>query len=148
MYLLKAETLCPRSLRVWRPLVLASAEEAQNGPGSQNEGVDMKRKKQGLQIRVEELKATGLCLESDFATYGYRAKFEEFTFNFPLSPQARGLLASAYAQLQLTPYSLEKIERLTLAVMAAEGLKPGATCEPQHIAEAIGYIWEANVPRA
>ena len=107
----------------------------------------METKKQGLQIRVEELKATGLCLESDFATYGCRARFEDFTFNFPLDDQARSLLASAYKQLPLTPYALEKIERLTLAIMAADGLKPGATCQAQHIAEAIGYIWEANTGR-
>lgn len=101
----------------------------------------MKTKEKPIEGRIRELVATGKCVPADFATYGSPTRFDDYVFDYRLTPDAIGILRAVCRQFPITPYGMEKIDRITKAVMALDN---ATDCEAQHIAEAIGYISEVN----
>jgi hypothetical protein len=101
----------------------------------------MKTKAKPIEGRIRELIATGKCKPADFATYGSATRFEDYVFDYHLTPDAIGILKALFRCFPVTPYCMEKIDRITKAVMALDN---ATDCEAQHIGEAIGYISEVN----
>lgn len=96
----------------------------------------MKTKKNYLLERIESLVNTGACNKEDFNSCVTRSKFEDFTFDFEIEKMGKDLLRKAYECLKLSQCQLERIERITKAVMQLDKKTIAEAC---HIAEAIQY---------
>lgn len=92
--------------------------------------------KNPLLERQKELQKTGLCNFSDFTPLK-NYKFQDFTFKFNMSNEAKKLLERAYNHFNLKLNQLERIEKITLAILKLEKCN---IAEVYHIAEAIQYI--------
>lgn len=89
-----------------------------------------------LEQRKKELAETGLCSIFDF-TPEKNTKLEFYTFDFAMDSEAKQLLKMAYNQLSLVNSQLERIERITKAILKVENKK---IAEAYHIAEAVQYV--------
>jgi len=89
-----------------------------------------------IEERIKHLQSTGLCKFTDFDPET-KNRFENYTFNFAMSDAAKQLLRLARKELQLLDSQLERIERITMAIMK---LEKRIVAETQDIAEAIQYV--------
>jgi hypothetical protein len=86
--------------------------------------------------RKEELIKTGLCEITDFRPET-KTHFDFYTFNFRMDQEAKNLLKKAHEVLGLENVHLERIERITQAIIKVHGETSAEAC---HIAEAIQYV--------
>ena len=94
------------------------------------------RKHNPLDERKKELMATGLCQLFDFRPES-RTRIENYTFDFPADVEAIKLLRMATDNLSLVDSQLERIERITKAIMKDDNKTTAEAC---HIAEAVQYV--------
>jgi predicted ATPase with chaperone activity len=89
-----------------------------------------------IESRHDELIKTGLCNDTDFTPEKF-TRIEFYTFDFPMSKEARDLLEKAVKVLKVADNQLERLERITKAILKIEGVTTAEAC---HIAEAIQGI--------
>ena len=89
-----------------------------------------------LEMRKKELIATGLCNTFDFIPET-KTSIENYTFDFQSDTEAKSLLKLAHKQLSLVDSQLERLERITKAILKLENK---TVAEPCHIAEAVQYV--------
>lgn len=93
-------------------------------------------KNNGIEARQKELLSTGLCNKLDFRPES-KTHFEFYTFDFDMDKEAKNLLRHAHSILKLVDGQLERIERITKAIMKLENKKIAEAC---HVAEAVQYV--------
>lgn len=94
------------------------------------------QKNNSIEVRQKELINTGLCNTFDFRLEK-KTRIENYTFDFAMDCEAKNLLVLAVKQLNLVDSQLERLERITKAVMKIEEKTIAEAC---HIAEAIQYV--------
>lgn len=94
------------------------------------------KKHNALDERKKELCATGLCSSFDFVPE-CKTRIENYTFDFSMSDEALAVFKLAHEYFGFTDSHLERLERITKAILALDGKN---TVEAYHIAEAIQYI--------
>lgn len=94
------------------------------------------KKNNSIEARQKELAETGLCKTLDFKPEN-KTRIENYTFDFAMDKEARRLLEMAHRELSLVDGQLERIERITQAIMRVENKTTAEAC---HIAEAVQYV--------
>lgn len=94
------------------------------------------KKNNSIEARQKELLTTGLCNTFDFRPEK-TTRIENYTFDFAMDAEAKNLLNMAVKQLGLVDSQLERLERITMAVMKLELKTVAEAC---HIAEAVQYV--------
>ena len=102
------------------------------------------KKKNYIEERKQDLIKTGLCETFDFIPQRF-TKFENYTFDFATGETGKELLRMAIKELNLNDAQLERLERITKAILKFEG---STTAEACHIAEAVQYVHSpAEMPK-
>ena len=94
------------------------------------------KKHNQLDERKKELVNTGLCNTFDFIPE-HKTIIENYTFEFDMDKEAKKILLLAHSHFGLKDIHLERIERITKAIMKLDNVE---SCDACHIAEAIQYL--------
>lgn len=94
------------------------------------------KKYNSLDERKKTLIDTGLCNIFDFIPEKI-TRFDNYTFDFAMDTEAKGLMKKAFECLNLVPSECERVERITKAIMLLDKVQTAEAC---HIAEAIQYL--------
>ena len=94
------------------------------------------KKNNSIEYRQAELLSTGLCNQFDFKPEK-KTRIENYTFDFPADDEAKRLLHTAAKELSLVDAQLERLERITKAIMMIDNKTIAEAC---HIAEAVQYV--------
>ena len=94
------------------------------------------RKINPLDERKRDLSSTGLCNLLDFKPEKKTA-LEFYIFDFSMDTEAKEMLKMGYKHFEFVYSELERLERITKAIMALDKKTVAEAC---HIAEAIQYI--------
>lgn len=94
------------------------------------------KKNNSIEYRQAELLKTGLCNQFDFRPEK-KTRIENYTFDFAMDNEAKNLLHMAVKELSLVDAQIERLERITKAIMAIDDK---TIAEAYHIAEAVQYV--------